>query len=305
MRVVICGSIANAAFAQPQANTPATRLKVIVSIAPQAALVKSLGGDRVDVETLVSPGQSPHVFEPTPQQIARICDARLCVRVGMPFETALLKKIVESNPRLESVDMRTGLSLLEGHEHEHDQGEATAKEQHGESHKHGGAGEIDDDADPHIWLDPKRMKIAAKTISDALRNIDPTGADDYARWLGATERRLTEIDSRLTELLAPYRGRAVFVYHAAYGYFADSYGLRQIAVEAGGKEPTPKELAKLVELAAVEKAKAVFYEPQFSRASVEVLAREINARVVELNDLAPDYFENLERIGREFADALK
>lgn len=287
----LCLWLAGTAMGQ-QAAAPDAPLKVIVSIPPQAAIVEALGGPRVAVETLVRAGQSPHVYEPTPQQIARLSDARLIVRIGMPFEAALAEKLIDSNAKLNSVDMRAGVRLLDAHGH--------VCEEHGHDHAH----EVNA-ADPHFWLDPKRMKGAARTITDALTRVDPAGAAEFARRLAETLDRLEQIDRRLSDLLAPSRGRAFFVYHAAYGYFADSYGLRQIAVESAGKEPTPKEIANLVELARKEKAKVIFIEPQFSRASVELLAKEIDARVAEINDLAPDYFENLERVGRQIAEALK
>jgi zinc transport system substrate-binding protein len=286
--------------AQPPAGQPATspasqtaHVQAVVSILPQADFVAHVGGGHVGVTVLVGPGQSPHTYEPTPEQIHALGRARVFFRIGMPFEETLVPKIRGSFPQLEIVDTRQGVKLrrVEAHLHEPEGG----------GHDHGEEAGGDD---PHIWLDPKRVQIQAGTIADALARVDPAHAADYRRNLAAFSTALDALDARIAAALAPVRGQSFFVYHPAFGYFADAYGLRQVPVELGGKEPAARDVAALVERARRERVRVIFVQPQFSQRSAEVLAREIGGAVVPLDDLPRDYLASLEAMALQIRQAL-
>ena len=112
-------------------------------------------------------------------------------------------------------------------------------------------------------------------------------------------------DRRIAARLAPYAGRPVFVFHPAFGYFTDAYDLRQVPIELGGVEPSARELAGLIERAAVEGVHVIFVQPQFSRKSAETIAAEIGAVVVPIDPLARDYIENLEKMARDVEEGLR
>lgn len=253
------------------------KIRVFVSILPQAQLVQGIGGERVEVNVLVRPGESPATYSPTPRQLAGLCEAKLFIRVGVPFEEGFINKVRETYPKLKIVDQRDNVRLLRSV----------------------------DGTDPHIWLDPKRLKVQVQNIARALVEADPGNIDWYNGRLGKLIGELEEVDKRLGRMLAPYRGRTILAYHPAYGYFADSYGLVQVAVEAGGKEPGGRRLARIIEQARELKAKVIFVQPQFSEKGAELVAKAIGGKVVAMDPLARDVISNLEKMARTVTSALE
>jgi len=274
----------------------ADKVKVVVSIVPAAYFVERVGRPYVEVSVLVGQGQEPHTFEPTPRLMAKLADARLIFKMGFPFEQTLIKKIASTSKKAQVVDLQQGIKLRPvTEEEEHGHGDADKNE-----HSHE-AGEMDQ----HTWLDPRLAKIQARTIADALIQTDPGHKDHYEKNLKEFQADLDAVHEQLTKALAPVRGKSFFVFHPAYGYFGDAYGLKQIAVQLGGKEPTAKQLARLMELAKAENVRVIFVQPQFSQKGAEVLARAIGAAVVPLDDLAPDYLKNLQEMAAKLDSALR
>lgn len=266
---------------------PAAKLHAFVSIAPQAYFVERIGGSRVDVEVLVAPGQSPATFEPTPKQMAALSGVDVYFRIGLPFEDQLLKKLATTNDRVRIVDTREGITLR------------PIEEEAGEDHanEHGRA-------DPHIWLNPRLVEIQARHIVEGLTALDSLGKTAYERNLIEFTQDLRQIDSTIAEILAPLKGRKIYVFHPSYGYFADAYGLIQVAVETGGKEPGGQQLANLIDQARKDSVRVVFVQPQFSQKSARTIAEAIDGAVVPLDPLARDYLENLRRLARNIERAL-
>jgi zinc transport system substrate-binding protein len=183
-----------------------------------------------------------------------------------------------------------GNELSEHHDSEHSGGE-------GHRHEAGAA-------DPHIWLDPLLVKIQAQTICDGLSTIDPRHADAYRKNLGTFRQDLDRVDALITKALEPLKGREIFVFHPAYGYFADRYHLRQAAVEIGGKEPSARQLSVLIGKAKEAGVRVIFVQPQFDRKNAQTIASAIGGAVVSLDPLAPDYIRNLEEMAAKVKSAL-
>jgi zinc transport system substrate-binding protein len=182
------------------------------------------------------------------------------------------------------------------HGHEgHDEG-------HGEEH----AGHDHEGLDPHIWLDPALVRIQAERIRDGLAKVDPAGAQAYAAGCEAFQRELDDLDREIRAILDPIpAGRRTFlVFHPSWGYFAKAYGLTQAAIEVEGKEPSPRDMARIIAMGKESGARVVFVQPQFSEKSASVIARQIGAEVVRLDPLAEDWADNLRRAARAFAAAL-
>jgi zinc transport system substrate-binding protein len=291
MKTTLCLAAALAAGAALAAD-PAP-LATFASVAPQTFFVQRVGGAAVRCEALVAPGQDPHTFEPLPRQMARLSAARLYFTIGLPFEAPLLEKARAVAPGLTVVDMAAGIARrpLELHA----RGEAEAEGRHDEE------GELD----PHVWLNPRLAKALAANAGRALQQAEPGRADEFARNRAALEQELDEADARLARRLAPYKGRAFLVFHPAFAYFADAYGLRQIAVEIEGKEPSAQQMTALIELARRERVRVVFAQPHRSDRTARTIAESIGGRVVPLNDLAPDYLANLDRMGAALEEALR
>ena len=265
---------------------------VFVSIAPQQFLVEQIAGDRLQVEVLVQPGHSPATYEPTPKQVTKLSQAKAFFHTGVPFEKAFMPKVKSSVAGLELIDLRSGLELreLEAHHHHHHGEECTAH--HGEK-------------DPHCWLSPRLAMIQAATVNKALAKIDPDGKDHYQKNFDALQGKLQELDERLTAALKPLKGRSFMVFHPAWGYFADAYELRQVAIEVDGKAPSARQLKEAVEDARKEGVKVIFVQPQFDRKSAEIIAKEIGAKVVAIDPLAKDYIANLDEVAKQLAAALQ
>ncbi len=264
----------------------AEKLKVYVSIVPQEYFVERIGGDRVEVKALVQPGDSPATYQPTPQQIAGLAGAELYFRIGVPFEKGFMPKVESLNSGLKVVDTRAGIKLR------------TMKG------KHGSADNPNAIKDPHIWLNPMLVKIQAETITAALIQADPAGEAEYTRNYQEFCADLDKLDSSLKKELEPVKGEMFMVFHPAWGYFADEYGVVQEAIELEGKNPTAKQLARLIEQAQTEQVRVIFVQPQFSKAAAENVAASIGGVVVSVNPLSRDYINNLKNVGEKIEAAL-
>lgn len=284
----LCGAwILGPAGARP-ADAPAEKLTVAVSILPQAYFVERLGGERVRVTVLVGPGQSPHAYEPTPKQVAELAAARAYFTIGVEFERGLLPRLRSSFPKLRVVDTQAGVPLRTM-----TAAEAEAECDHGHDHDHG-AHAHQGTPDPHIWLSPRLVKIQAATMASTLIDLDPPGTEVYRRNLAAFQADLDRLHDRLAAALGHLKGREVFVFHPAFGYFLDEFGLKQVPVEIEGKEPTARQLAAVIERAKAAGIRVIFVQPQFSRKSAAAVAEAIGGVVVPLDPLARDFTGNLQ-----------
>ncbi len=162
----------------------------------------------------------------------------------------------------------------------------------------------DHSMDPHVWLSPLLLKHQAERIAAALMEVDPAHAPQYGANLESLLAELDAVHRRIRDRLHPYRGQAFYVFHPAFGYFADCYGLRQIAVEHGGKTPTQRQLRELIHRAAQDRPRAIFVQPQYDVRAAKVVADAIGAELVVIDDLAPDLLANLERLAEKMAAAL-
>jgi len=261
---------------------------VIVSILPQAYFVERVGGEYVQVEVLVSPAQSPATYEPTPKQLAALSTADLYVCIGVPFERSLQDHIHSSFPELPILES----SLA---------GSSAADRAHltQDSHEHPAG-----TTDPHIWLDPQYVERHAAALCTELSRLDQDHAPEFHTNLESFQRDLAALDNRIAVLLAPFAGRRFFVFHPAYSSFARRYGLEQVAIEIDGKEPSARQLARVLDQARHSGITCIFVQPQFRSPSVRTTAREIGAELVQLDPLAPDYMTNLEQMARTIASSL-
>ena len=273
------------------------RIPISVSIAPQAFFAEKVGGDRVSVHVLLPAGKSPATYAPTPAQVTKLTRSLLLFRVGVPFETALLHGLEQSGKDLHIIDTRKGITLrkIDGEAHAHDD--------HGKGETH----DLHETEgfDPHIWPDPLLVKMQAATMRDALTAVDPEGAVNYQKNCRLFEEELEDLDARIREVLAPVKGYSLLVFHPSFGYFAEAYGLRQVAVEKAGKSPKGKQLSGLIKMAKNENVRVIFVQPQFDRHAAEKIAAAINGAVVPLDPMSRDYIRNLETMAHTVVEALE
>jgi zinc transport system substrate-binding protein len=286
-------------------------LRVVVAIEPQAFLVERIGGDRVQVQALIQSGQDPHTFQISPRQVQSIAQADLLFTSRTPFEERLTEKISQAYPNLKIEDMAVGIQRKWSDEHEHADGDA-----HEEKHQpppitisptpadSTSSGTLIA-TDPHIWLSPRFLRVQAQNISVTLSKSDPSQETLYKKNLQAFLQDLDAVHQRIAQQLTPYRGHSFYVYHPAFGCFAQDYGLVQKAVEIEGKAPTARQLSQLVEQARADRVRVLFSEEQFNQRSPGILAEAIGAQVKPLNPLARDVLKNLDTIARNLEEAFR
>jgi len=298
------------------------KLQVFVSIVPQKYFVEQITGDLAEVDVLVTPGKSPATYSPTPAQIKKLANAEVYFRIGSPFENGFMHKVTSIAPDTRVVDTRKGIVLrkMEAHIHDDDHQEANGHDHHGEEgHTHGadaahdyhdkagadhGHGDTASGRDPHIWMNPVLVKQQAATMTEALAELAPAHAARFQENFAAFAQKLDQLHERLKILLAPLAGQNLFVFHPAFGYLADAYGLHQIPVETMGRSPKGKELSAIIKLAKQEKVRVIFVQPQFDQEAARKIARAVNGAVVSINPLAYDYLDNMKHIADTIADAL-
>lgn len=273
----------------------AAEVNTVVSILPQEYFVERIGGDKVKVSTMIPPGGNPHTYEPTPGQLINLSQADIYFTVGsgVEFEDQWMKKISSLNKDMAVINTSKGIRLISindndhGHGHDHDDGQ---------DHHHG-------DKDPHVWLSPKNAVMMAANIRDALIAADAQNADYYKQNADELILDLSELAETIGQQLSHLKGRTFLIFHPAWGYFAQDFGLTQAAAEYCGREPTPRQLADLIKQAKQLQAKVIFASPQFSQKSAQAIASEISGRVVSIDPLAKDYMNNLTKAAQALAES--
>jgi zinc transport system substrate-binding protein len=295
---------ANARPHEPRGS--ADRIRCWVTILPQAFFVERIGGDYVDVRVMVGPGQTPHTYEPKSRQLAELAQSDVYFSIGVAFEESALPRIESNFKKLRIVDScagipRRAMTGWHGHEPSPQREAGQLSRPLSSSKKPPGRGSLD----PHVWLSPKHAIVICANIRVALAELDPAHDDYFASRAEELVDEIERVDAEIARMLAPYRGREIFVYHPAYGYFTDAYGLTQVEIEERGSIPGPKHLAKLVERAKAARARVIFVQPQVSDTYARTVADAIGARVVPLDPLAMDYTENLLLMARGMVDAFR
>jgi zinc transport system substrate-binding protein len=263
------------ACAPPPASAPGAYddgLRVWVSIVPQKYFVERIGADRVHVEVMVPPGFSPEAYEPKPSQIEGLAEAELYLRIGVPFEATWMPRIEAGNEDMLVVDQSVGIERIGN--------------------------------DPHIWLSPRLVRVQARTICEALVELDREHEVQYRVNLDAFVRDLDDLDATIERTLSGLHTRKFMVFHPAWGYFARDYDLEMIPVQVEGSNPSAAEMAELVRTARANSIKVVFAQPEFSTESAQTIASEIGGEVLLISPLAPDWMDNLRRVAETFANVL-
>ncbi len=227
---------------------------MLVTISTFESFVRGVGGDRVTVSSLVPVGASPEDFQPSPADIQKVHDADVLVENGLGLETWLARTIENAkNERLVTVVATDGLPAKNGN--------------------------------PHLWMDPELARAYVRKIRDALVKQDPAGRATYEKNAAAYDASLValtrEIATRVATIPAP--ARAMIVFHNAWQYYDDRFGLRTLGIVelSPGQEPNPQYVARLVALAKANHVRAVFGEPEYNPKLVRMLAESAGITTVE------------------------
>ncbi len=249
----------------PDSALAANPLLAVTSNTVLADLVANVGGDTVRVRSLAPAGTDPHTFQPTPDSIKTLSQARVAFFNGSGLEDWWDKTIRSvKKPDVPVIELSKGLATIRM------PGHTAAMATRG--------------ADPHVWLDPNLVKAYVDKIRDALSRADGANAGFYAGRAKAYQVKLDELDAWIrTEVeKIPTARRKIVTFHNAFQYFANRYGLavKGFVVVSPGKEPSAKALAELTRRIKEEQIPAVFAEADFSPKMLEVLAKDAGVKVV-------------------------
>jgi len=264
-RQALAATALAALFVAPGARAQ-DRLNVIASFSILGDFVKNVGGDRVEVATLVGPNGNAHVYAPSPGDAKKVADAKLVFVNGLGFEGWLERLVKASGTKAPIVVATKGIKPLERageHDHDHD-------------HDHGRA-------DPHAWQSVANAKIYVANIRDALIAADPAGKDAYSANAAAYLAKLDALERDVREVIAkiPDDRRRVITSHSAFGYFQDAYGVNFTAPQGVSTEAeaSAKDVAAIIAQIRKQKVAAVFLENVTDPRLVEQVARETGAKV--------------------------
>ncbi|MBI4813767.1 MAG: zinc ABC transporter substrate-binding protein [Methanobacterium sp.] len=255
------------------------KIGVVVTVGPQEEFVKRVGGDRVNVTVMVPPGADPHTYEPLPNQMKQVQNAQIYFQVGsdIEFELTWMDKLTSMNSQMKLVNTSAGIQLVPN----------TAEGEEG--------------SDPHVWVSPRNAKVMVENIYQSLVQADPENKDYYTKNRDEYLKELDELDKNITQTLSGKNNTKIMVYHPAWAYLCRDYDLQQISIEQAGKEPTPQNIASLVDTARNENIKVIFVSPEFSTSNAQVIASEIGGKVVVVDPLSQNYLENMKKVTGAFA----
>lgn len=260
---------------------------IFVTIPPQKEMAEAIGGDYVTVKTLIPPGADPHSYEPSPGTLEEIskADAYAVVGSGLETEENWLYRITGLNPDLKIINCSSGVKFI-----------ASEDGNSGETHTNG-------HADPHIWLSVSNGKIMTENLKRGLIGIKPELREEFESGAENYISLLDTLNSEISDKLKERRGEYILVYHPAWRYFAEEYGLKTISIEKDGKEPTPAGIKSVIDQAEEYSIKTVLISPQFSIKSAEVIAEETGSRVMTADPLKEEYIENMRNTAEVFSEA--
>ncbi len=246
---------------------------ISVTIEPLRYFTEAIAGDKFKVASIVPKGSSPETYDPTPQQLVSLNKSEAYLRIGyIGFEHTWMDKLRANAPNMQVFDMSKGIDLI--HENEDDRKE--------EGHSHEGG------IEPHIWNSAENALIISQNIYDALCQLDSANNLYYAHRLDSLQKIIRQTDLRVRELLQD-ADSAFMIYHPALSYYARDYGLLQIPIEKGGKEPSPAYLRHLIRQAREHGVRVVFVQPEFDMRNAQLIADETKTKIVPINPLNYDW----------------
>ena len=264
------------------------KMIVAASIAPLADFSRAVGGDLVKVELLVPPSASPHVYQPEPEQMKMLSKASVLVLNGVGVEFWADNVInAANNPKLVVVRTADGLDILNN----------------ADSH--------DKLGNPHVWLDPIDAIHQVEAIRDAFIKADPKHASDYKSNAEKYIAELNKLNADIRLQVGTFKYKSFIAFHPAWVYFAKRYGLKEAAVieQSPGKEPSPDDIARVVDAVKKLQVKAIFAEPQLSPKAASVIAEEAGVKVLMLDPLGKpprfNYIETMRSNLKTMAEAMK
>ena len=253
---------------------------ITVTIEPLRYFTEAIAGKNYQVVSMVPKGSSPESYDPTPQQLVNLSKSQAYFRIGhIGFEQAWMKKLEANCPDMKVYDTSKGIDLIRDKGH-----------WHGDHFHEGGV-------EPHIWNSTQNALIIVDNIYQALCELDTTHQADYKYRLDSLKQSIRQTDAETRRLLEN-ADSTFLIYHPALSYFARDYGLKQISIEEGGKEPSPAQLKKLIETCRNENVHTIFVQQEFDQRNAQLIAHELGIDIVSINPLSYDWTEEMLRTAK-------
>ena len=267
-------------FACGNATQKSEKAIITVTLEPLRYFTEAIAGENYQVVSMVPKGSSPESYDPTPQQLVNLSKSQAYFRIGhIGFEQAWMKKLEANCPDMKVYDTSKGVDLIRDKGH-----------WHGDHFHKGGV-------EPHIWNSTQNALIIADNIYQALCELDSTHQADYKNRLDSLKQSIQQTDAETRKLLEN-ADSTFLIYHPALSYFARDYGLKQISIEEGGKEPSPAQLKKLMETCRNENVHTIFVQQEFDQRNAQLIAHELGIDIVSINPLSYDWTEEMLRTAK-------
>jgi len=257
-------------------NNKINKNLISVSILPQKYFIDQLAGNLLEVNVMIPPGANHATYEPTPKQLADISKSYMYLRMGeIIFEKVWMEKFLNNNTQIKIINLAEDIELIENSGHEHEHGD----------HHH--------DIDPHIWMAPKKVQKMVDNLHKNLLKYYPEYADTLNQNYTSFTSRISTLDSLYQQKTNALEQKNFIIFHPALTYMANDYGLNQISIELEGKEPSPVHLQKIIDEAKALDIKYIFVQQEFNKDNAKAIAKEINARIIEINPLGYNWEETM------------
>lgn len=254
-----------------------------VTIEPLRYFTEAIAGDKFQVVSIVPKGGNPETYDPTPQQLVDLARSKAYLRIGhIGFEQAWIERLQANTPQLPFYDMSQGVDLIH--------------EIHPHAHTHGNH----DGVEPHIWNSIPNAHIISANICKALSEIDPDNQEYYRHRLDSVQRVIDRTEREMQRYLSN-ADPSFLIYHPALSYFARDYSLQQISIEEGGKEPSPTHLQELMNLCRQKQVRVVFVQQEFDQRNAEVIAQQLQLKIVAINPLTYDWDKEMIHIAKSLS----
>lgn len=265
-------------------------LTIACTIPPQAEFIDAITGGDARVIILVPPGASPHSYEPAPSRISELesADLYLYMGSGIEFEERWLERIRGMFPDLPMVNSSASIRLMGSTESHTDEQDFRGSD--GDSH-----------SDPHVWLSLINAGIIVNNTCHALCSLNPEYCAVYEKNRDHYLEQVQVADQEIRSSLSNRTSRNILVYHPAFGYFCRDYHLTQVPVEEDGKEPSARQIARLVDMARQANISLIIAEPESSLQGADTISREINASIILISPLSRDYLQNMRLLARSIS----
>jgi zinc transport system substrate-binding protein len=261
---------------------------VTVSIGPLKYFVEAIGGGDFAVNVMVPPGASPHTYEPMPGQIIALSKSVAYISDGfLGFELTWLDRFFEINSAMKKLSLADKQNLIY----------SEASPEGTLDHEHEGV-------DPHFWVSPSSARIMAESVKGLLTELYPEHSSIYESNYKSLVNKIEEIDAKANAMFKDINDRSFMIFHPSLSYLARDYDLIQIPVEYEGKEPSPAQMKKIIDMGKSNNIQEIFVQKEFDRKYADEIALEIGAKIVVIDPLSENWSDSVLSIITALHDSM-